>query len=49
MFFYKHTEATEYVKKLAYFSRKTQTLRVNSQGFLRLKTQNVQGVIFLQI
>ena len=37
MFVYKHTETTEYVKKLAYCLRKIQTLRVNNSRILMIK------------
>ena len=37
MFVYKHTETKEYVKKLAYFLRKIQTLRVNNSGIPTIK------------
>ena len=37
MFVYKHTETIEYVKKVAYFLRKTQALRMNNLIIPRIK------------
>ena len=43
MFIYKHTEIIEYVKKLAYFLRKIQTLLVNNSRILRIKNEKFSG------
>ena len=45
MFFYKHTETTEYVKK-AYLLRKMQTLRVNNSTILRFSKAKFSGYCF---
>ena len=40
MFVYKHTDTTEYVKKVAYFlRRKKQSLRVDNTRNLRIKDE----------
>ena len=49
MFFYKHTETIECVKKVAYFWRKIQTLGVNNSRITWLKMRNFQGIIFAWI
>ena len=46
MFVYKHTEKIEYVKKLAYFLREIQTLRVNNSRVLTIKNAKLSGYYF---
>ena len=46
MFVYKHTKIIEYVKKIAYFLRKTKTLRVNNSRILRIKNVKFPGFYF---
>ena len=46
MIVYKHTEAIEYVKKIAYFLRKVQTLRINNSRILTIKNAKFSGHYF---
>ena len=46
MFVYKHSEKTEYVKKIAYFLRKMPTSRVNNSRILRFKNMRFLGDCF---
>ena len=46
MFVYKHTETIEYVKKVAYFLRKIQNLRVNNSKILRIQNVKFSGYYF---
>ena len=46
MFVYKHAERIEYVKKVAYFLRKIQTLRVRNSTILSIKNANFSGYCF---
>ena len=46
MFVYKHTETIEYVKKVACFLRKLQTLRVHNSRILRIKNPKFSGYSF---
>ena len=46
MFVYKHTETIEYVKKVACFLRKLQTLRVHNSRILRIKNSEIFRVFF---
>ena len=45
-FVYKHSETIEYVKKLAYFFRNSQTSRVNNSRILRIKNAKFSGYCF---
>ena len=47
MFVYKYTKTIEYVKKLAYFLRKIQTLRVNNLRIFMIK--NAKSGYYLYI
>ena len=46
MFLYKHTETTEFIKKVAYFLRKMQTLRVNNSRILTIQNVKFSGYYF---
>ena len=46
MFVYKHTETKEYVKKVAYFLRKMQSLRVNNLRILSINSVKFSGYYF---
>ena len=49
MFVYKHTETIEYIKKLANFLEKCKIYGWITRGFLGLRMENFQGVIFYEL
>ena len=46
MFVYKHAKTIEYVKKVAYYLRKMQTLRVINSTIVSIKDANFSGYCF---
>ena len=46
MLVYKHTETMEYLKEVAYFLRKIQTLRQNNSRIFKIKNMKFSGYYF---